>query len=476
MSVKINLGQSMGITPDAIYGQFIEHLGTCINGGVYDPESAFADETGVRTDVVELSKRLAPPVLRFPGGTVMHIYHWEDAIGPMESRIRRKNIIWGGELDPSFGTAEFVMFCRKIGTEPMICVNMASGTPEEAGNWVEYCNGTGNTYYANLRRSHGYDEPFNVKYWCIGNECYAEPDIGTQHDVSIYIRDAKEFIKFMKLTDKSIKTVLVGCDDESWNKGVLDAMHGMCDYLSLHHYSGEGDKGLYGPFEGEKALKAMVGSAAKLAAEYPDKVTDFPKWYRFPPRENGVMLAIDEWNIWNYADDGAYGLNARYNWRDAVWVASVMNYLLTEPRIAMANMAQMVNIIAPIIAEEKGAWYQTIAYPWLLYRNRMLGERIAVSYEPVMLDGGDAGEIEALSVCALKGGDGVLRIAAVNRDFANDIAISLGVSGKAKVTTLYADDPFAVNALGENCVKQEEREAETDAIVLKAGSVNLIEI
>ena len=127
MSVRIHLGNSMGQVSEAIYGQFIEHLGTCINGGVYDPESSFADENGIRTDVRELSKRLAPPVLRFPGGTVMSIYHWEDAIGPVENRIRRKNLIWGGELDPSFGTAEFVMFCRSIGAEPMICVNMASG-------------------------------------------------------------------------------------------------------------------------------------------------------------------------------------------------------------------------------------------------------------------------------------------------------------------------------------------------------------
>ena len=198
---KVTLAKGRGTVDEKVYGQFIEHLQDCINGGVYDPKSRFADENGVRTDVRELARRLAPPILRFPGGTVMCLYHWEDAIGPMEKRIRRKNLIWGGEIDPSFGTAEFVRYCREIWAEPMICVNMASGTPEEAGNWVEYCNGTGDSYYAALRRSHGYEEPFNVKYWCIGNECYAEPDIGIQNDVSVYIRDAREFIKFMKLTD-----------------------------------------------------------------------------------------------------------------------------------------------------------------------------------------------------------------------------------------------------------------------------------
>ena len=476
MSVRIHLGNSMGQVPEAIYGQFIEHLGTCINGGVYDPESSFADENGIRTDVRELSKRLAPPVLRFPGGTVMSIYHWEDAIGPVEQRIRRKNLIWGGELSPEFGTAEFIRYCRALGAEPMICVNMASGTPEEASRWVEYCNGTGNTYYANLRRSHGYEEPFDVKYWCIGNECYAEPDIGTQHDVNIYIRDAKEFIKFMKLTDKRIKTVLVGCDDESWNKTVLDALHGMCDYLSLHHYSGENGKGIYGPFEGEKLLTAMVDAAAKLVEQYPEEVTDFPVWYRFPPREKGIQLAVDEWNIWNFANDELYGLNARYNWRDAVWVASAMNDLLTRPRIGMANMAQMVNIIAPIVAEKQGAWYQTIAWPWLMYREKMLGERIGVSCEPIMIDGGAAGMLDALNVCALRGSDGVLRIAVVNRDFGASHTVSFDLPGTAQMTTLYADRWDAVNSLTENCVQQEQKQVSLDNIILKPGSVNLVEL
>ena len=125
---KLMITPGRGRADEKIYGQFIEHLGSCINGGVYDPKSRFADENGIRSDVRTLAKRLAPPVLRFPGGTVMCLYHWEDAVGPMEGRMRRKNLIWGGEIDPSFGTAEFVRYCREIGAEPMICVNMASGT------------------------------------------------------------------------------------------------------------------------------------------------------------------------------------------------------------------------------------------------------------------------------------------------------------------------------------------------------------
>ena len=474
---KLMITPGRGRADEKIYGQFIEHLGSCINGGVYDPKSRFADENGIRSDVRTLAKRLAPPVLRFPGGTVMCLYHWEDAVGPMEGRMRRKNLIWGGEIDPSFGTAEFVRYCREIGAEPMICVNMASGTPEEAGNWVEYCNGMGDSYYAALRRSHGYEKPFNVKYWCIGNECYAEPDIGTQNDVAVYIRDACEFIKFMKLTDKSIKTVLVGSDDPAWNKAVLDALSPMADYLSLHHYSAENGRGVYGPFEGERQLVFMLEEASALLEQYPEKVTDFNQWYRFPPREDALQIAVDEWNIWNADNSATYGLDAHYNWRDAVWVAGALNILLSNPHVGMANMAQMVNMIAPIIAEEKGSWLQTIAYPFLLYREKMTGERLCTVHEPVMIDGGAADPLDALHFSALRGEDGAVRIAAVNRDFSAPHTIAVETSApQCEMTTLTEPAWDSVCSIDSCCVETRMEKADPERITLAPGSVNLIEI
>ena len=500
MATKITLEKINGRVHETIYGQFIEQVLTCINGGIYDPESPFAGADGMRTDVIEKAQRLHPPVLRFPGGTVMCQYHWEDAVGPMEERITRKNLIWGGETDPSFGTAEFVIFCRKIGAEPMICINMASGTPEEAGNWVEYCNGTGNSYYANLRRKHGYEEPFNVKYWCIGNESYAEPDIGVHHDVNLYIRDAWEFIKFMKLTDDSIKTIIVGCDKEEWNKPVLDSLHAVTDYFSVHYYAGEGEKGLYEPFEGEVNLKKMIQKVSDLINTYPEKVTDFNPWYRFSPRSEKIQIALDEWNIWNFANDETYGLLPTYCWRDALWVASILNFLVNEPSITMANMAQMVNVIAPIIAEEKGSWFQTIGYPLQLLRNTMLGERIQVSCDSPKVDGGAAGILDAISVSAVRNEDGTIHLSVINRDMENahEICIcenksqlsdtenhnynydclfaALTKKSKMTMTTLTADSPRAVCSLEESCVHEESMMVSADRIVLPAGSVNLITI
>lgn len=481
MSVKVLLEALNGKVNENIYGQFIELALNCIDGGIYDSQNVFADEDGIRKDVLEKIKEIAPPVLRFPGGTVMCQYHWEDAVGPLERRICRKNLIWGGELNPEFGTAEFIKFCRKIGAEPMLCVNMASGTPEEAGNWVEYCNGTGNSYYAQLRCQHGYEEPFCVKYWCIGNESYAEPDIGVHHDVNLYIRDAWEYIKYMKLTDNSIKTIIVGCEREEWNKAVLDALHTVTDYFSIHHYSGEGENGIYAPFEGEQNLKYLLEKVTNLIDTYPEKVTDFNPWYRFHSRTEKIKIALDEWNIWDYVADETYGLLPTYCWRDAVWVASILNLIINNPSIDMANMAQMVNVLAPIVTEDNGCWFQTIGYPLRLYRKTMIGERITINYTSPQIIAHKEKSLDALSISGIRSNNGTVYIAIVNRDFEHEYIIELEKNEffnqkESEMTVLTADSPRAVCSLSECCVHEISEHIDTNNIRLRKGSINLIAI
>ncbi len=473
--MAVTIGKtSCGKVSKNLYGQFIEQLDDCVMGGIYDRESPLSDPNGIRRDVLEKVKELSPPVIRFPGGTVMCIYHWEDAVGPLEKRRKRKNLIWGGVLHPDFGTAEFVEYCREIGAEPMLCVNMASGTPEEASHWVEYCNSTDDTYYANLRRSHGYEKPFGVKYWCIGNECYAEPDIGLQNDVQTYIREAREFIKFMKLQDPEIQTVIVGSDDiEGWDRPVLDALGDMTDYLSYHFYAAEDGMGLYGPFFGEKRFVEKLAQLDALLSEYPEKPEHFNVWYRFPPRKGRIKLLIDEWNIWQYQNDGCYGLHMRYNWRDAVWVASMLNRFLADEHIAGANMAQLCNIIAPIVAEKDGCFVQTIFTPCALYRRYMHGERLRPEISgQYSIDGGKAGEIEALSAAAVQNG-GATCLALVNRDFENAVMISLPESFTTAI--LCHADPLAQNDITHNCVSKETLTVPEDhTLMLPVGAIALI--
>jgi len=468
-TISLSLRETDTFVSTEIFGQFIEHLGTCINGGIYDKSSPFSNANGIRQDVLSLVKRLSPPVIRFPGGTVMCIYHWEDHVGPLNQRKKKKNLIWGGELNPEFGTAEFISYCRSVGAEPMICVNMASGTGEEAANWVEYCNGNGDTYYANLRRSHGYYEPFNVRYWCIGNECYAEPDIGVQNDVNLYIRDAREFIKFMKLTDHTIELVIVGSDDmEGWNKPVLDALSPFADYFSYHFYASENTQGIYGPFICEKYFLEKIDQFKKLLSDYPVKPENFSPWYRFPPRKDKIRLMIDEWNIWEFKQNALYGLDMKYNWRDALWTASMINNFASEDSIKGANMAQLVNILAPILTSRKGAYPQTIFTPLEEMRKVLYGKRmhIELSRIPVItLQNGET--IPALSVSSVKNESGYA-VCLVNRSFEESFTLSLPFSGTAKCFTAPAR---AVNDFSHNVISISEFAFRKDApIELPKGS------
>lgn len=349
-----------------IFGSFIEDAENCLGRGLFWKNHPLADEKGIRQDAVALCKELAPTVLRFPGGTVMGIYHWQDYVGPVEQRKKVKNIVWGGLMTYQFGTCEFIQLCRSIGAEPMICINMPTGSPEEAAAWVEYCNGTEDTYYANLRRSHGYEEPFNVKYWCIGNESYAEQDLGKQDDVSVYIRESWEYVKYMKMTDFSIEFVFVGNDD-SWNEKVLDSLSVVCDYLSIHHYGMDESC-----FDTLKGFEDRLSRVEAMISRYNENAVELDRWYRVPPRQKKIGIALDEWNIWNsesVGSDSKYGLQQRYTWRDALWVASFLNLMIRHSDlIKIANIAQMVNVIAPIIVEKDCSWKQTIFYPFTFYR------------------------------------------------------------------------------------------------------------
>lgn len=394
-----------------IFGQFIEYIENCIDGGIHDGSK----DAVVRLDVLEKVKELKPTILRYPGGTMIGIFDWKEFIGPKSERGMVKNYIWGSMINAKFGIPEFIDYCREIGCEPMFCVNMASGTPKEAAEWVEYCNGTDDTHYANLRRSHGYEEPFNVKYWCIGNECEAVPDLGAQHDINRYISDGWEFTKYMKLVDHSIKLVFCGCSKEAWNKAVLDSFQNVCDYFSIHHYSGTSDKNEYQAFYGLSRFNGFLDSIEVLIDSYPVEPQGFNAWYRFPPRAEKIALCLDEWNIWNNIPSesaGKYGLKCSYDWGAALWVACFLNMLIRRANsIRIANMAQMVNVIAPIVASPEGVFCQTTFYPLKYYRELAGQYSIPVDIKCKDLTGET---IAAVDISATVSDNGELTVFVVN--------------------------------------------------------------
>lgn len=386
--ITVDTSVSLGEISPFVYGQFIEYMGRCIDGGIYDEKSVLSDNRGFRTDVLEKVKELAPPLLRFPGGTVIKTFHWEDGIGPIEQRKAKKNLIWGGINTYHFGTCEFIEYCREISCEPVLVINLSTGTPDEAANWVEYCNGTENTYYANLRRSHGYDEPFKVKYWALGNEEMAGPDAGRHQNPHKYVEDVWHFIKLMKLTDPTIKLIANGeSGSDEWSRIILKDLNGAIDYISYHAYASTDPGKPYSVFKKIQGTDNHLTSFGNFLKEnYTAKVDNWQTWYRFPPREAPVKIAMDEWGIWEQQEP-PYGTTNIYEWRHGLATACFLNVILRNAEhIGMANWAQLVNILAPVMTDDNGSVRQTVFFPLKEYRAHSLTESVFVKADSPIIE------------------------------------------------------------------------------------------
>jgi alpha-N-arabinofuranosidase len=356
--VKLDLDRRIGQIDRNIYGSFIEELGRCIYGGVYDPGSPLSDGDGYRKDVMRAIEDLHVTVLRWPGGNFASGYNWKDGIGPKDKRPRRWDTAWQ-ETDPNqFGTDEFLRYCEKLHVEPYITVNMGTGTMQEAADWVEYCNATTDTYWANERRKNGHPEPYNVKFWGLGNEVYGSWQAGHK-DANQYAADALEFAKMMRWVDPTIKLVAVCDNSVDWNVPVLEKLVEIIDYASVHHYGGSLDtaKEVQDAYFFERQLQAMDGLMTAVMA-------------RSRKREP-VAIAADEWNIWFrswFKRGDPHKLEETYNLRDALWVASSLNIFHRMCRsVKLANLAQLVNVIAPIMTNETGLVLQPTYFPFQLY-------------------------------------------------------------------------------------------------------------
>ncbi|MHB1414829.1 MAG: alpha-N-arabinofuranosidase [Chloroflexota bacterium] len=359
--IKIDLDRKIGSVDRRVFGGFVEHLGRCIYGGIYDEGSPLSDDQGYRRDVMEAIRALRVPVLRWPGGNFVSGYHWLDGVGPKDRRPRRMELAWHSEEPNRFGTDEFMEYCRRLGAEPYICINMGTGTLDEAQGWVEYCNGTGNTYWANLRRQNGHPEPYGVKYWGLGNEVYGHWQIGAL-GADDYVKKAVEFAKVMKWTDPSIQ--LVGCGDlgwTDWDRVVLEGLAPYVDYHSVHIYTGSDDyySNVLAPHQAERALRIVQALIDRV--RYEQRIA------------HPIYVAYDEWNVWYRARGAETRLEERYTLADALAVATYLNVFIRHCRtVRIANLAQLVNVIAPIFTSPDGLFLQTIYHPFRLYSEHTL--------------------------------------------------------------------------------------------------------
>jgi alpha-L-arabinofuranosidase len=351
--VSVDLRRPLGHLDRRVFGGFVEHLGRCIYGGLYDEGSPLADERGFRRDVLALLKDLKVSVLRWPGGNFVSNYHWADGIGTKDERPERPDLAWGGTESNRFGTDEYIEYCRALGAEPYICLNMGSGTLEEALAWVEYCNDRRHTYWADRRRANGHEEPYGVQWWGLGNEIYGDWQVGAM-SADEYVAEATRWGRAIKRIDPEAR--LVSCGElgwTDWDRTVIEGLAPLVDLHSLHIYTGSTDywTDVLAPLAAERAID--VAAAALTRAAYNRRLTR-------PPR-----LVYDEWNVWFREMTGA--LEERYVFADALAVGTYLNVFVRKCRwVAMANLAQMVNAIAPIVTTPETAVVQPIYYPILL--------------------------------------------------------------------------------------------------------------
>ena len=292
--IRIDASRVTGVVDRKIFSGFVEHLGRCIYGGLYDPTSDYADEFGFRTDVGEAIKDLNPPVLRWPGGNFVSNYHWTDGVGPVEQRPVRMELAWHLTESNLIGTDEFLQWCARSGYEPYLCVNMGSGTFEEAQAWVEYCNSPVGTYWADLRAQNGHPEPYGVKLWALGNEMYGDYQVG-QLTADEYVAKARAFAKVMKRTDGSLRLISCGRNGHSeWDRTVLEGLADLVEFHSIHIYTGSPNYwvNVFAPHQADRALRSMRALI--------DDIT-----YR-KGLDHEIKVAYDEWNVWYRYTEGVF--------------------------------------------------------------------------------------------------------------------------------------------------------------------------
>lgn len=383
-----------------VFGTFVEHMGRCVYGGIYEPGHETADENGFRMDVLELTKELAPTTVRYPGGNFLSGYNWQDGIGPKEDRPVKRDLAWGQTETNQFGTNEFMKWIGMADIEPMFAVNLGTAGPKEASEILEYCNHPSGTYWSDLRRSHGVEEPYNIKFWCLGNEMDGPWQICAKTAYE-YGRIAKETAKVMRWGDDDLELAVCGSSFRdmptygAWEYEVLDQCFEEVDYISLHQYFDNNDQDIGKYLTSIDDLNSFITEVGAIADAVAAKRRS----------DKRIMLSLDEWNVWYKAHDGEdlrkpgwpeapKILEEIYNFEDALVVGGAMITMMNNAdRVKSACLAQLVNVIGPIMTETGGpAWRQTIFHPFAHCTKYATGNVLDVKID---CDGFEAGKHKA---------------------------------------------------------------------------------
>ena len=384
-----------------LLGSFLEHLGRAVYTGVYEPGSSLADEKGFRKDVIAEVRELGVPMIRYPGGNFVSGYHWLDGVGPKDQRPTVLERAWNSIETNQFGTNEFMEWCKLVNSEPLLGFNLGTGTPEMAAALVEYCNVEKGTQWSDLRRKHGYPQPHNVKYWCLGNEMDGPWQMG-HCTAREYGRKARDAARQIRVVDPDTKLITCGSSNTMldtyliWDREVLEECYDQVDGISLHNYYGNTE-----PLTGNNTSRYlamnldMERQIHEIAA-----VCDYVQGTLKSPKR--LWLSFDEWNVWYRARSAPFRdgkktfaphlLEEVYNLEDALLVGGFLNTLLRQSdRVRVACLAQLVNVIAPLMTNATSVLRQTIYYPYLwalkYAQGRVLDLQVESETYPIKAEG-----------------------------------------------------------------------------------------
>ncbi len=462
-----------------IYGSFIEHLGRAVYGGIYEPDHPTADGNGFRRDVMEMVRRLNVPIVRYPGGNFVSGFNWEDSVGPRESRPKRLDLAWFTTETNEVGLHEFIDWAKQANTQVMYAVNLGTRGADAARNVVEYANHPGGSCYSDLRIRNGAKDPFGIKLWCLGNEMDGPWQMGHK-TATEYGRLACEAGKMMKWVDPSIELVACGSSAYdmptfgSWEYQMLEECYDQIDYVSLHRYYGNKSNNTPDFLARSMDLDDFIRTVVSICDAVRGK----------KHAKKRINLSFDEWNVWYHSNEQDQEIWKRdkwnralplledvYNFEDALLVgAMLIAFLRNADRVKVACMAQLVNVIAPIMTENGGGvWAQTIYWPLMHASAFGRGTALRPVVKSPTYDCTDYEQVPFVDATAVLHDDGGVTVFAVNRSMDEDILLESDLRGFGGLAleehiVLHHEDTKAVNTKDnpDNVVPQAGHGAQMD--------------
>lgn len=433
---------------DRIYSAFLEHLGRAIYTGIYEPDHPTADKNGMRGDVAQLVRDLKIPFVRYPGGNFVSAYNWEDGVGPREERPVRLDLAWHTSESNQVGVHEFSDWCDTVGTQMMLAINLGSRGLDEARNFVEYVNGPTGSYWGDLRKKHGRADPFNCRLWCLGNEMDGPWQVGHK-TAEEYGRLANETAKTLRAFDKSLELVVCGSSHSNmptypeWERIVLEHTYESVDHISLHMYFANREKNTQNYLALNEKLDRYI-----TTVESTINVVKANK-----RSKHDVFISFDEWNVWYHSNEqdrailaGNEGwphaprlLEDIYNFEDVLQVGCILNTFIRKSNVVkIACIAQLVNVIAPIMTEPGGAaWRQTIYYPYYFASIYGRGTALNLSVSSPGYDADVADNVAYVDASGVHDEEaGTVTFFVVNRHPTETVDLALSLQGFAGTATV----------------------------------------